>query len=146
MTRADRRVEVVERLLLDQCREVRADAAVRPALLDDHRAVRLPHGLEDRVEVERAQRARVDHLGLDLVLGLERARPPARAVIAMREMPTIVTSLALAAHRRLAEATVWSVVVGHLAALPVEVLVLDEDHRVVVADRRLQQALRVGRR
>ena len=36
-------------------------------------------------------------------------------------------------------------VLGHLAALAVEVLVLDEDDRVVVADRRLEQALRVGR-
>jgi hypothetical protein len=37
-------------------------------------------------------------------------------------------------------------VLGHLAALAVEVLVLDEDDRVVVADRRLQQTLGVGRR
>jgi hypothetical protein len=39
-------------------------------------------------------------------------------------------------------------VVGDLAALAVEVLVLDEDDRVVVADRRLEQALGVrgGRR
>jgi hypothetical protein len=41
---------------------------VRPALLDDHAPVGLAHRVEDRVEVERAQRARVDHLGLDLVL------------------------------------------------------------------------------
>ena len=37
----DRRVEVVEGLLGDQRREVRADAAVGPALLDDHTAVGL---------------------------------------------------------------------------------------------------------
>src|SRR3712207_7002708 len=54
-----RSVEVVERLLLDERGEVRADAAVGPALLDDHRAVGLADRLEDRVEVERAQRARV---------------------------------------------------------------------------------------
>src|SRR5215207_3250742 len=65
---ADRGVEMVEGLLLDQRGEVRADAAVRPALLDDHAAVGLAHRLEDRVEVERAQRARVDYLRLDLVL------------------------------------------------------------------------------
>ena len=34
---------------------------------------------------------------------------------------------------------------GDVAALAVEVLVLDEDHRVVVADRRLEQALGVAR-
>src|SRR5918992_701248 len=63
-----RGVEPVERLLLDQRGEVGAHAAVRPALLDDHGAVRLLDGLENRVEVERAQRAGVDHLRLDLVL------------------------------------------------------------------------------
>jgi hypothetical protein len=57
---ANRRVEPVEGLLLDQRREVGADAAVGPALLDDHGAVGLADRLEDRVEVERAQRARVE--------------------------------------------------------------------------------------
>ena len=69
-----------------------------------------------------------------------------RAVSAMREMPTIVTS---SPSRRIAawpKSTMWSLVVGHLAALAVEVLVLDEDDRVVVADRRLEQPLGVGRR
>src|SRR3712207_8619726 len=42
------------------------------SLLDDHRAVGLPDRLDDRVEVERAQRPRVDHLGLHLVLPGER--------------------------------------------------------------------------
>src|SRR5206468_7477094 len=51
----DRRVEPVESLLLDQRREVGAHAAVRPALLHDHRAVGLLNRLENRVEVERAQ-------------------------------------------------------------------------------------------
>src|SRR5215208_2531341 len=51
----DRCVEVVEGLLLDEGREVRADAAMRPPLLQDHAAVRLAHRGENRVEVERAQ-------------------------------------------------------------------------------------------
>ena len=53
---------------------------------------------------------------------------------------------ALAADDGLAEVDEVVVVLGHLAALAVEVLVLDEDHGVVVADGRLQQALGVGRR
>src|SRR6188768_980759 len=65
------RVEPVEGLLLDQRREVRAHAAVGPALLDDHDPVGLLDRLEDRVEVERPQRARVDHLGVDVVLVVE---------------------------------------------------------------------------
>src|ERR671915_2077241 len=52
-------VEPVERLLLNQRGEVGANAAVRPALLDDHGPVGLLDGLEDGVEVERAQRAGV---------------------------------------------------------------------------------------
>ncbi len=51
---------------------------------------------------------------------------------------------ALTAHHRFAEAQ-HVVALGHLAADAVEALVLDEDHRVVVADRRLQQRLGVGR-
>src|SRR4051812_47345894 len=46
-----RRVKVVERLLLNQGREVCAHAAVRPALLDNHGAIRLLNGVKDRVEV-----------------------------------------------------------------------------------------------
>src|SRR3954471_13633311 len=67
-------VEPVEGLLLDQRREVRAHASVRPALLDDHRAVGLLDRLQDRVEVERAQGARIDHLGADVVLVTEHVR------------------------------------------------------------------------
>src|SRR4051812_32296186 len=51
------RVEPVEGLLLDQRRQVGPYAAVRPALLHDHRAVGLLDRLEDRVQVERTERA-----------------------------------------------------------------------------------------
>src|SRR5919108_4124984 len=49
----DRRIEVVEGLFLHERGEVGADAAVRPALFDDHAPVRLAHRLQDRVEIER---------------------------------------------------------------------------------------------
>src|SRR3712207_7056977 len=45
-----------------------------PALLDDHAAVRLRDRGQDRLQVQRAQRARVDDLGLDPVLGGQRLR------------------------------------------------------------------------
>src|ERR671915_403997 len=137
-------VEPVERLLLDQRGEVGAHAAVRPTLLDDHGAVGLLDGLEDGVEVERAQGAGIDPLRLDLVLlgellgrlcGGDR---PARDA----DDGHVV---ALAADGGLAEAH-RAAVLGHLAALAVERLVLDEDDRVVVADGGLQQALGVRRR
>ena len=53
--------------------------------------------------------------------------------------------LTLADDPRAAEVDRVVVLLGHVAALAVQVLVLDEDHGVVVADRRLEQALGVGR-
>src|SRR5215211_338403 len=116
-----RRVEVVERLLLDERRQVRPDAAVRPALLDDHRTIRLLDRLDDGVEVERPQRARIDHLGLDLVLGSERLGGVGgdERLARYSDDRRVV---ALAADRRLAEADqpVAVTVVGHLALAAIE--------------------------
>ena len=53
---------------------------------------------------------------------------------------------ALAGDPRLADRHGEVVELGHLEAPPVEDLVLEEDHRVRVADRRLEQALGVRRR
>ena len=141
----DGRVEVVEGLLLHERGEVGADAAVRPALLDDHAAVGLAHRGEDRVEVERAQGARVDDLGLDAVLLGEHLGGLLGRGGHARDADDGHVG-ALAADGGLAEVDEVLVVLGDLAALAVEVLVLDEDDRVVVADGRLEQALGVGRR
>jgi hypothetical protein len=130
-----RGVEVVERLLLDQRGEVRPDPAVRPTLLHDHRAVGLLDRGEDRVEVERPQRTWVDHLGLDLVLGGQRLGRLLRGQRHARDAHQSHV-IALAPHGGLAKALGASVL-GHFPALPVERFVLDEDHRVLVPDRRL---------
>ena len=106
--------------------------------------LRLADRGEDRVEVERAQRARVDDLGLDAVLLAQRLRRARGGQRHARDADDRHVG-ALAADRGLAEAHGEVLVVGHLAALAVEVLVLDEDDRVVVADRGLQQPLGVGR-
>jgi hypothetical protein len=108
---------------------------VRPALLDDHGPVRLLDRLQDRVEVERPERARIDDLSVDVVLvrelfsrlsgGYGHARHADDGHI-----------VALASDGGLAEAHRVAVL-GHLAALAVEGLVLDEDDGVVVADGRL---------
>ena len=66
------------------------------------------------------------------------------AVTAIREMPDDGHIGALARDTRAAELDEMLLAVRHLAADPVEGLVLDEDHGVLVADRRLEQALRVG--
>src|SRR3954447_20013580 len=122
---ADRGVEPVEGLLLDERGEVRADAAVRPALLDDHAAVGLADAGQDRVEVERAQRARVDDLGLDAVLGAERLGSLLRGDRHPRDADDRQVG-ALAPDHGLPEVD-DVVALGDLAALAVEVLVLDED-------------------
>src|SRR3954447_17145338 len=114
-----------------------------PALLDDHGPVRLLDRPDDRVEVERAQRPGVDHLRLDTMLvgeGLRRLHghlhhPQDRDDGHVR---------AVAADSRLTEVDDTVAVLGNLAAQSVERFVLDEDDGVVVADRRLEQALAVG--
>ena len=125
----DRRVEVVEGLLLDERREVRADAAVRPALLDDRRSGSscAPSSRIVSRSSGRSVRGSITSASM-LVLARRACSAAARPSRAIREMPTIVTSRALAADRRLAEAARRGrSSVGHLAALAVEVLVLDED-------------------
>ena len=66
---ADRRVEVVERLLLDLGGDLGAEPAEAHGLVDDDDPVGLAHRLDDGVGVERLQRARVDHLDVDAVAG-----------------------------------------------------------------------------
>src|SRR5436305_7595038 len=58
----DRSVEVLEGLLGDQRRHLRADSAGARGLVQDHHLARLAHRGEDRVHVERHQRAQIDHL------------------------------------------------------------------------------------
>ena len=76
---ADRRVEFVEGELVHRLADLGADAAHRPALVDDQQAVGLAHALGDRLDVERHDRAQVDHLALD-ALGRERLGRFERAV------------------------------------------------------------------
>ena len=99
---------------------------------------------EDRAAVERHQRSQIDDLGFDAILrqaigGLE-GRRHHRAVGHERDV------VALTADRRLADRDNL-IPFGHRTlGAPVQVFVLEVDHRVVVADRRLQQAFRVVRR
>ena len=90
-------------------------------------------------------RAQVDDLRLD-ALGrqlLGRLQAPCPT---MSEKAAMVTSLPGRTILALPIGTMNSGSVRHLEALAVEDLVLEEDHRVGVADRGFQQALGVGRR
>src|SRR4051795_5432424 len=57
----DRPVEVLEALLGDQRGDLRAGGARRVGLVDDHHLRAAPHRLEDRLLVERHERAQVEH-------------------------------------------------------------------------------------
>jgi inner membrane transporter RhtA len=65
----DRRVELVERGRLHLGRDLGAEAAVCDGLVGDHQPVRSRERLDDRLQVERDERARVDHLDLDALGG-----------------------------------------------------------------------------
>src|SRR5687768_5810834 len=66
---ADGRVEVVERDLLDLGRDLGPETREAHGLVDDDGAVGAPGRLDDRVDVERLQRARIDHLDADPLAG-----------------------------------------------------------------------------
>ena len=97
---------------------------------------------QDRLDVERPERSQVDHLGRDALLG-EQVRGGQAVVDALhradeRDVVAFANDRGLPERQRLAAACRP----GHR----VQALVLEEDHRVVVADRGLQQPLRVGGR
>ena len=62
----------------------------------------------------------------------------------MREKATMVTCVAGARDARLADRHDVIGVIRHREALAVDQLVLEEDHRVGIADRRFEQALVIG--
>ena len=116
----------------DACRVAWSTSTSRPGLVDR---------LEDRLRVERRERARVDHLRLDPLRGqllgcTERAIDrPARGDD--RHVA------ALAPDRGLAEGN-EVLAVGHLSVLEREQIVVQVDDGVVVADRGRHQPLGVG--
>src|SRR4051794_13811535 len=141
---ADGSVEVLERAVGDERRDLGAGGARRVRLVDDEHLARLAHRGEDRLLVERDERAQVEHLdrGAVEVLGRLERGVDHRAVRDDREVGA--GSRDARGERRRVEA-----VVDLAADAPVEVLVLEVDDRVVVAHRGDEHALRVlgrGRR
>src|SRR3954454_14001335 len=119
-------------------------AAGARALLDGHEPVRPRDRCEDRLDVERTQRAQVDDLGVDAVLGeLLGGDERVGGALAGGDDRDVV---AVARDVRPPERDDDVVAVRGRPLHRVEPLVLEEDDRVVVADRRLKQPLRLGRR
>src|SRR5215469_5236603 len=104
-----------------------------PALLDDDAAVGLSHGMQNRVEVERAQGARVDYLGLHTVLACELLS----GAFCCQRHPRDTDDRDVIARLRNPRTAEWQrllVLLVDLAAHAIQRLVLDEDDRVLVAD------------
>src|SRR5712691_2393375 len=139
----DRRVEPVERAVLDHRGDLRAEAHARDRLVCDDAAVRLLHGFNQRLLVERLQRARIDDLDGD-ALSFRLLRRAHRLVheAAGRDHGYV---LALPVHARLAEGDRLELV-GDFFLDPVQRAVLEEDDGIVVVDRRPEQSAHVGRR
>src|SRR6476469_2540364 len=64
----DRRLQMIETALLNLRDQLPAETGRARRLMDDDAAAGLLHRLLDRVEVERDERAEVDHLGVDALL------------------------------------------------------------------------------
>src|SRR5437762_4484957 len=141
------RVEVLEQLAGDSGGELGAEAAHHLILVRDDDAARTRDERGNRVPVVGHDRAQIEHRDADVIL-LRLLRRQERSLHerAPRDDEHMV---AVAPQARLAErdhevaAWVLALVVG----LAVEMFVLEEEHRIVAADRRAQQARGIdGRR
>src|SRR5712692_9955455 len=133
----DRSVQIVEAPLLHPSRDFRGHAVRRPAFLDHHAAARAPDRFDDRRPVDGSDRAQVDDLGVD-VLFLELLS----GLVREHRHPRHADDRDVGARtpdRRLADGG-RVVPIRHHAADVVETHRLEEHHRVVGPDRRLQHA------
>ena len=138
----DRAVEIVETLVRDDRRDFCTPAAEPRILLHGEEPARLPYLAENASGVERHQAAHVDDGRIDVhriepLRGLHRLGDHG----SQRDNGAM---LALPQHFRRAQ-RLDMLAVGHLALGAVERLLLEEQHRVRVANGRRQQALGVGR-
>src|SRR5256714_1689931 len=142
----NRRVELIENLFLNSIRNFRADAAERPILFDDHHAMRFRNGVQDRIQVERLDRTKVENLGADLFVVLQRFRNGQRERNRLRVTDDRDVA-AFSFHLRFAERNEeLDVFVLDHSLRAVEQLDFEHEDRIVVADRGLQQSLGVARR
>src|SRR6266581_927953 len=142
----DRPVEPFERLLVDPRRDLPGDSPGPRVFMDDEHLVGLLHGCDDRGVIHRQQRPQVHYFHrysvrfLQLLGRLQRF-PQRRAVADDGKMLPFARDARLPDRRQ------------NLFALrqllldtPVEPLVLEIEHGILVADRRLDEALGVPHR
>src|SRR6266853_6152991 len=140
----DRSLERAENLLLDDRGDFRAPAAQPRILLDREYAPGSRRVREQRLRVERHERAHVDHRRGDAVLAGEHFRRLQRARNHGGERDHRDV-LPFAQHLRFSE-RLDVLALGHLALVGEQALVLEEHHRIGIAYCRGEQSLRAGRR
>ena len=131
-------MQVEDRALRDQRRELGAEAGGARRLVHDHDAAGLRHRRQDRPLVERAERADVDDLARRVDrIGGKLAHRHHRAVRDQRHVATLAGDARLAERHDV-------LALRHLAARrAVHELRLEHDDRIRVADRRREQSLRI---
>ena len=140
----DGSIEFVEDAVLDLVGELRADSAEGAVLFDDEGAIGFGDRAADRVHVEGADGAEVDHFGLDIEFGFDflRGFQDEGDGLGIGDNGEVG---ALAEHVRLAEGNRQvDVEILDLAGGVVEALALEDDDRIVVADGGFEEALGIA--
>src|SRR5712664_471132 len=138
-----RRVEVVERVALNEIHDLRTDSGVWPPFLDDDRAVGLLDRFENRGFVQRAEGSQVEHLSGHVLLGELIGRllgnGEGLGVADERDIGPLALDVRTSDRDNV-------LAVGDVALQIVQHLALEHDDRIVVADRGLEEPLGIGRR
>src|SRR5437762_607554 len=139
----DRPVEPLKRLLVDARGDLARDATGPRVLVHDQHLVRLLHGRDDRPIIQRQQRPQIEHFHRqaifvgELVGGFQRF--PQRGTVG-----NYGKMLPLARQARLPDRRENFFARGQLFLdPPIQPFVLEIQHGIVIADRGLDQALRV---
>ena len=127
-------------------RDLRAEAARGERFVDDQQPAGLRDRAQDRLGVERRDRARIDHLDRD-ALARRAARPPPARRRDHRASATTVTSRALAHDGAPGRTRSRSRPPAPAPLMREQLAMLEEQHRVVAPQARVEQPLGVvGRR
>src|SRR3990172_9098610 len=139
----DRRIQVIESLLLNSACDLCTDPVRTPGLLDGERSMRLPDRGEHPLHVKGAETPEVHHLSLDPLLTQELGRLERHqghpGVGHEGDMLPLPLDLGLPQGDQMLP-------LRHLSPDAVEQGVLDEEDRIVVPDGALQEPLPIGGR
>src|SRR5665213_2685398 len=131
-----RRVQIVERIQRHARADFRTDGADRPGLFHRNNAIGLLDRSDHGLNVERAKGAKIDDLGVDALRGQF-----LRRFLASSDRDRVRHQshvFARARNARLADGQHVIVDLGYREGPAIEDFILQEDHRIGIADRRLE--------